>query len=538
MRADEQVACEIATALAGAGTAYVFGVPGGGANLRLIDACERAGLSFVLCHGETAGALMAATYAELTGRPGACLATRGPGAASLANGVAHAWLDRCPILAVTDVVATTQRARISHQRLDQRSLLGATAKASWTVGAAGGEPVMSALAHALRPPWGPVHLDVDPASHSSIAPLPDAADAPEFAPSLERARRALGDARQPVVVAGVGCRGAEGHVAAFAAEHGLPVLTTYKAKGTVDECSPQAAGLLTGATIEAPVLDAADLILAVGLDPVELIPAPWPYAAPVIALGPWISDDGYFQPHAALAAAVPDILDMLAGCTDGSGWRTTGQQFRERAREKLLPAGGSRGLSPQDVVLAVREAFPVDAIATVDSGAHMLVAMELWDVNRPGCAVISSGLATMGFALPAAIAAGLLSDTRRIVCFTGDGGLGMCLAELETLARLNLPVTVVVLDDAALSLIELKQRPGADGGANAVRYRQIDFAALARSCGLPASRVDDLPALRSALAEAGSTTGPMLIDAIVDPSGYPAVLDAIRGTAAGEPARR
>jgi acetolactate synthase I/II/III large subunit len=529
MSAEEQVAREIGSALAEAGTQYLFGVPGGGANLGLIDACQQEGLRFVLCHGETAGAMMASAYAELTGRPGACLATRGPGAASLANGVAHAWLDRCPLLAVTDVVGAELRARISHQRLDQRSLLGATAKASWTVGAGGGEPVTTALAHAMSPPWGPVHIDVDPKSASSIDPLPTVSGCPDFAGSLERARRAVSTARRPVVVAGVGCRGAEQHVAAFVAEHGLPVLTTYKAKGAVDEFSSHAAGLLTGATIEAPVLDAADLILAVGLDPVELIPAPWPYAAPVVALGPWITDDAYFDPCASFLADVPDALAMLAGCIDGSGWRTSGRQFRQRARETLLRSGGSGGLSAQDVVLDAREAFSADTIATVDSGAHMLVAMELWDVAEPRCALISSGLASMGFALPAAIAAGLLSATRRVVCFTGDGGLGMCLAELETLARLNLPVTVIVLDDAGLSLIAAKQRPGADGGANAVRYSQVDFAELARSCGLPATRVSDRSALRGALAQAAGTGGPMLVDAVVDPSGYPAVLDAIRG---------
>ena len=528
MGAEEQVAREIGAALAGAGTRHIFGVPGGGANLALIDACERAGLRFVLCHGETAGAIMASTYAELTGLPGACLATRGPGAAALANGVAHAWLDRCPMLAVTDVVAAEQRPRISHQRLDQRRLLGAAAKASWTVGAGGGEPVTTALAHALSPPWGPVHLDVDPRSASSIEPPPAPPAAPD-AGALADARRAVGGARRPVILAGVGCRGAEEHVASFAAEHGLPVLTTYKAKGTVDELSAGAAGLLTGATIEAPVLTAADLILAVGLDPVELIPAPWPYAAPVVALGPWICDDAYFEPLASLVASVPEALGLLSGCLDGSGWRTTGQEFRERARERLVGAAGSGGLSAQDVVLDAREAFPADTVATVDSGAHMLVAMELWDVAAPGCALISSGLATMGFALPAAIAAGLLSPTRRVVCFTGDGGLGMCLAELETLARLNLPVTVVLLDDATLSLIAAKQRPGADGGANAVRYREIDFAQVARACGLPATRVGDRPALRAALGQARDSAGPMLVDAVIDPGGYPAVLGAIRG---------
>lgn len=444
------------------------------------------------------------------------------------NGVAHAWLDRCPLLAVTDVVGSEQRSRVSHQRLNQRRLLGAAAKSSWTVGAGGGEPVTTALRHALNPPWGPVHIDVDAGSRSTIDRLLPASAHLDRG-ELERARRALGSARRPVVVAGVGCRGAEQHVAAFVSEHNLPVLTTYKAKGAVDESSSHAAGLLTGATIEAPVLAAADLVLAVGLDPVELIPAPWPYAAPVVALGPWMSDDAYFEPAAAVVASVGDALGALAGCVGGTGWHTTGREFRDRARQMLLGDARSGSLSPQDVILAARDIFPVDTIATVDSGAHMLVAMELWDVVGPQRALISSGLATMGFALPAAIAAGLLAVEGRVVCFTGDGGLGMCLAELETLARLNLPVTVVVLDDAALSLIAAKQRPGGDGGDNAVRYGAVDFAELARSCGLTATRVSDRASLRLALGRACTTTGPSVIDAVIDPSGYAAVIRAVRG---------
>ena len=537
MNAEEQVASAIAVALAEAGTQFLFGVPGGGANLGLIEACERHGVRFVLCHGETAGALMASAYAELTGRPGGCLATRGPGAASLANGLAHAWLDRCPLLAVTDVVGSKQRSRISHQRLDQQRLLGATVKGSWTVASGDGDEVKRALDYALSPPWGPVHIDVDVTADAATDVALEPPPPPVRSASLDVARRALATARRPVVVAGVGCRGAEQHVAAFVAEHQLPVLTTYKAKGSVDDSSPNAAGVLTGATIEAPVLRSADLVLAIGLDPVELIPAPWPYRAPVIAVGPWVSDDTYFEPAIAVVAGVREALSAFGDCIDGSGWRTTGQQFREHAKRALLADGSSGSLSPQAVVLAARIAFPIDTIATVDSGAHMLVAMELWDAAQPRSVLISSGLATMGFALPAAIAAGLVAGDRRVVCFTGDGGLGMCLAELETLARLELPVTVVVLNDAALSLIALKQRPCAGGGDNAVRYGAVDFAQVARACGLDAVRVSDRNGLDLALRRASRASGPSLVDAAIDPRGYAAVFKAIRGGNGALPSR-
>jgi acetolactate synthase-1/2/3 large subunit len=530
----------------------MFGVPGGGPNLDLVEACEDAGLRFVLTHGENAAAIMAATYGELTGRPGACLATRGPGAAALVNGVAHARLDRCPMLVVTDTVPRSDRRRISHQRLDQRQLVGAAAKASvrlggddrdegHSIGAAGKGPsaeaivrmggvtdvARAAVAHACAPPWGPVHVDVDP----SVETRPPAFEAPPVtagAAALAKARELVAAARRPVLVVGMGARGKATAVRELVAAAGPPVLATYKAKGIVPEASESAAGLCTGAASEAPLLEAADLILAIGLDPVELIPAPWPYKAPVVAAGPWPIRETYFPLAAEVVGDLDAILADLAPALDASGWDRTGRDYRDETLEALTDPGGD-GLTPHAVIAEARAAFPDDAIATVDSGAHMLVAMALWEVSEPGRALISSGLATMGFALPAAIAAGLVHPERRVVCFTGDGGLGMCLAELETLARTGSRVTVVVLDDAALSLIEIKQRPGGHGGPGAVRYGDVHFAAVAAAMGLNAMRATNAGELRAAVAKAAAAEGPALIDAVIDPSSYPEVLSAVRG---------
>jgi acetolactate synthase-1/2/3 large subunit len=135
----------------------------------------------------------------------------------------------------------------------------------------------------------------------------------------------------------------------------------------------------------------------------------------------------------------------------------------------------------------------------------------------------------MGFALPAAVAAALVDPTHRVICFTGDGGLGMTLAELETLARLQLPVTVVVFNDSALSLIAIKQRSEGHGGDRAVRYAATDFAAIAAGCGLRATHAADPASYRRALRDGLAQPGPTLIDVAVDPSAYPAMLNAIRG---------
>jgi acetolactate synthase-1/2/3 large subunit len=180
-------------------------------------------------------------------------------------------------------------------------------------------------------------------------------------------------------------------------------------------------------------------------------------------------------------------------------------------------------------VTTARALTPPGTIATVDAGAHMLVAVPLWDVAQPGELLVSSGLATMGFALPAAVAAALTRPGTHIICLTGDGGLGMVLAELETLARLRLDVVVVVFDDRTLSLIAIKQGEG-QGGDGAIRYSVTDFAAVAEGLGVPAFRADSEPEYRRAMTEALRRPGPSLIDVAVEPRGYPSVLEAIRGS--------
>ena len=200
-------------------------------------------------------------------------------------------------------------------------------------------------------------------------------------------------------------------------------------------------------------------------------------------------------------------------------------------------------LAPQQVVATARACAPPETIATVDAGAHMLVAMPLWEVPGPRLLLTSSGLATMGYALPAAIAAALCPPTQGlpptqggaprapVLAFTGDGGLGLTLAEIETAVRLSLRVIVIVFNDAALSLIKIKQKPAGHGGDEAVRYRPVSFAAAAAAMGAAGATVTSERELAAALTDALARPGPTVIDAHVDPAGYPAVMDLSRGQA-------
>ncbi len=528
--AAERLADSFARSLWDAGTRLLYGLPGGGNNLDLIGACEALGMRFVLTHGETAATIMASVDGELSGRPGACVVTRGPGAASAVNGVAHAMLDRAPVAVITDAVPWGHRPRIPHQRLDQEGLFRTVTKWSGAIGVDGAdEAIRSVLELAAAPAPGPVHLDFVPDAPRCKGTTRLTAAGPHASADV---RRLLAASRRPVFALGVGARHAVAALRELLMGKPWPVLTTYKAKGAIPETWSNAAGLLTGATIEAPVLAAADLIIAVGLDPVELIPGDWPYPAPVLSLGEWRVADPYFTPRAELVGPLDELLELVAdSLRNGFDGPRFGRDTRRTAEAEFATVGPNL-IGPHDVVRQARAEAPPGTIATVDSGAHMLVTMPLWEVEAIDEVMISSGLATMGFALPAAVAASVARPGRRVLCFTGDGGLGMALAELETVSRLGAPIVVVVFNDSALSLIEIKQRRFGHGGENAVRYGATDFAGIAASVGIASRRIGSRDELSPALAEALAQSRPFLLDVQVDPRGYPHVMSAIRGTTA------
>jgi acetolactate synthase I/II/III large subunit len=546
MRLMPTVADLLVAGLRRAGVPRLFGVPGGGSNLELLEAARVQGLPFVLAHQEWAACIMAAVTGELSGHPGASISTLGPGVTASATGLAHARLDRAPMLYVSDRHPEAALAFTTHQTVDHRAHLGAIVKGTVTVTPdSASHWIAHAVQLALAEPRGPVHLDLpaDVAGRDAVPMAVTVAPPPPARPAedaLERAAALIRGARRPVVLAGLGCRLADAKwLRAFCEALPAPLLTTYKAKGALPDPHPLAMGVFTGGALEEPFVRQADLIIAFGLDPVELIPRAWPYESPVLNLTRCPSDapgliapggGAYYKPAGEVVGDLGGILEELAprlASAMAADWDVAAVDRWRRERRAALEVPVA-GLAPHRVAQLAREFLPAGAIATVDAGAHMFPVTAYWDALEPGECLISNGLATMGFALPAAIAAQLQHPDRRVVCFTGDGGLMMVAAELETAARLGLPIVIVVFDDQALSLIEVKQEQRGIAGAF-MRYAGPDFPALARAFGLRAWIAKDEETFRNALVAAQAAPGPTLIDARIDASGYRRTLEIVRG---------
>ena len=536
-------------------------MPGGGSNLDLIEAAGRAGLPFVLTSTETAGALAAVAQAEVYGRPAACLTTIGPGVTSVINGVACAWLDRAPLLVFTDSHPASG-AIFEHQRVDHRALLAPVTKWSATLSPENADAVMrEAIDRAMTEPRGPVHIE----SPADVLSAPGVAHHGARAFPLGKARgRQAGERPDGPIDTRVGPYDADTDdlgrvlldpaalapilsgarrpldaeaILALCASRGIPAMVTYKAKGVVPDVDPHFAGVFTNGILERPLIEEADLLLGVGLDPVELIPRPWTYEQAIVHIGPSPVDDRHIPFAAQLVTDIPSGMQLAEELLPASAWDLDAVHRTLVAQRQRLCPPSSR-LAAHRVVQIAADAAATQARVTVDAGAHMFPATMLWPVAEPNGMLISNGLSTMGFALPAAIGAALADregapgaihdHDAPVVALTGDGGLLMCSGELLTAVRERLRVIVIVFADASLSLIDIKQRQR-QHPSSGVALGAIDWCLMAASVGAAAHRAETEDELQRALSRALAHRGPTVIEARIDPGTYAETLHTIRG---------
>jgi acetolactate synthase-1/2/3 large subunit len=526
------LADHIVTRLKARGVRRMFGVPGGGSSLALIEAGARHGVEFVLARSETAAAIMAAVTWELTGAPGVVLTGIGPGAASVVNGIAYASLERSALILFTDCLNASSSI---HQCFDQQALFAPLARQTTRLSPDNAAAIDGLLDACLRPLAGPVHVDLSAAdANAAIAAIPTSSgQAPQAVPAtddlLAKARELLEAARRPVLLAGLETRSPAGQQAVreLARRLNCPVLPTYKAKGVFPDADPLSAGLFTNAAAEAAILSAADLIICLGLDPVEMIPQTWRYEAPVLDLAFSPGHFFPFDPAFSLVTTPQQVMAELLHSTRKSEWTMEAIADGRHAMQQALAMPQS-GLNAQTITEALQRVAPPGTRLAVDAGAHMFAAMGFWQADGYASVLKSNGLSTMGYALPAAIASSLEEPDRPVLAITGDGGMNMCLAELATAAAHELKIVCAVLNDAALSLIDIKQQRDQRRPLG-TRYAASNYARIAEGFGVKAFRVASLDELGSAARAAHAHAGPVLINIETDPSGYGEQLARLRG---------
>lgn len=506
----------IARRLYEAGCRHAFGIPGGEV-LRLVKGLTENGIAFGLAKHENAAGFMAEGTYHASGAPGVLVATLGPGVANAVNVVANAYQDRVPLVFLTGCVDAGEALTFTHQIFDHRALLAPITKATFTAVDGSVDVVIDkAVAIAQDDQPGPVLVDVpidvanaeQPDTPSTRRVRPTRGVPPEGA-DLERARDWLREAARPLMIAGIEVldHGAEAAVAGFAERHGVPLLTTYKAKGVLPEDHPLclgAAGLSPKAdALLLALIGSSDLIILAGYDPIEMRAGwrnPWPAGTRVIELCAVANTHYMHQAGVSFMGDVGAGLDALNDSVNKSARWPAGEPAATRtALQQAFAAEQDWG--PGAIIEVTRRALPRDTVATVDTGAHRILLNQMWQCYEPRTLLQSTGLCTMGCALPLAMGYKLVAPERTVVAFTGDAGLEMVLGELATLRDLGLSLIVVVFVDECLTLIELKQRDA--GYANVgVDFGASDFPAVARAFDMHGVWSDDRDSLEGALGEA------------------------------------
>ena len=520
----------LAIALQNAGVQRVYGLPGG-ESVEALEALRKRGIDFLLVANESSACFMAATEARLTGRIAVALTTLGPGATNACAGLAHAHLDRAPILLITAASDPALQGKHSHQALDLNALFAPICKFTQELRpetAQGSIARALQLAQADRP--GPVHLSLP----NSLAALPAADSMPSFAaapapaPSnaqVAAARQLLAQARQPIIVAGLGLQPSQPYAQLRRLAEALraPVIDTPKAKGALSAAHPLFAGTigLTRADPAYQLLDEADCIVALGFDVVELV-KPWAYAQPLIWIANWRNRDPQIPCACELVGDIGRALAALQPLSSKfiASWGADRvRRLRAAQAGRALPNPAPGRVLPQTFLASLRQHTPDDIIVTTDVGSHKIFAALEWRALTPNRYFVSNGLSAMGFGLTSAIAAAEVTG-QPVVCITGDAGLAMVMGELSLLRARGLSVLLAVMNDGALDLIRAAQwrRGKATYGTE---FTNPDFAGIAQAYGLAYHRVASRADCDAGILRWRAQGGCLLLDVMLDPAGYP-----------------
>jgi acetolactate synthase I/II/III large subunit len=522
----------LVAALENEGVDRVFGVPGE-ENLDVVESLRTSGIELVLTRHEQAAAFMAATHGRLTGRPGVCMATLGPGALNFATGAAYAHLGAMPMILITGQkpIMTAKQARF--QIVDVVASMRPLTKMTRQIVSAASIPaaVRDAFRVSTEERPGPVHLELpedvaaEEVAEAQLIPLHplDRPVAPQEA--IERAAEIIIRAERPLVM--IGAAGNRPRLvdalSAFVRRTRLPFFNTQMGKGAVTGGSNLYMG--TAALSERDyvheAVDRADLIISIGHDTVEKPPFLMKSAG-----GPKVVHIGYisasveqvYHPDAEVIGDIGASVTALADRLDG---KLAANQPLLALRQSILDRINARSdedrfpITPQRIVHDVRAVMPEDGIVCLDNGMYKIWFARNYRTHVANTLLLDNALATMGAGLPSAMMAAMLYPDRRVMAVCGDGGFMMNSQEMETAVRLGLNLVVVILNDSAYGMIRWKQAVDhfPDYG---LTFGNPDFVRYAEAYGAKGSRVTEAAGLVPTLEAAFAGGGVHLVDVPVD----------------------
>ena len=509
------------------GVKYIFGIPGE-ETLDLLDALCDSAVTFIPTRHEQGAAFMANAWGRLTGSPGVCLSTLGPGATNLITGVADAFLDRSPMVAVTGQIEQLRIHKESHQYVDIVSIFKPITK--WNARIEGASVIPEVVRKAFKlssvEKPGPTHIElpedvaVENTDERPVPPL--VITYPEPEPHLIReAVRAIKEAKRPLILAGSSViRGrASSALRKFAEKSHISVSTSFMGIGAVPADSEfflSTYGLQPRDYISCG-FDRADLVIAVGYDFAEFAPE---YFNPdkdkkIIHIDFTPAEIDAHYKALELAGDIAATLTILTEHVDFQKDHIYDAKLREMIKTSLNIELKGFPLKPLKIIQEIRNNLKRDDILISDVGAHKIWIARFYPVYEPNTAIISNGYSSMGFAIPASISAKMLYPEKKVIAVCGDGGFMMSAAEFETAVRLGLPIVCLIFNDGGYGLIEWKQMKkfAREFGC---RFKNPDFVKFAESFGAKGYRVEAEDELGPIIKDALSQKVPSVIDCPVD----------------------
>lgn len=512
------------------GVKYIFGIPGE-ENLDLMNAIEKSSIQFITTRHEQGAAFMADVYGRLTGKTGVCLSTLGPGATNLVTGVADANLDGAPVLAITGQVATDRMHLTAHQYLDLEKVFEPITKRTKQILRPDTVPEIVRLAfkYAESEKPGAVHIDLpDNIAKMPAQGVPMRRVVPEKGiasyKSIERAARRISRAKRPLILAGYSAvrDGAAQAITEFATELKIPVANTMMAKGIIPFDNPYSMW-----TIGIPqrdyinqIFDEADTIIGIGYDIVECFPRKWnpDNNHKIIHIGNQAAHiNKRYQPEVQVVGDISDSLYEIMRRSE----RETEPEFALEIKKKIqadhdqYEFDDAFPMKPQRLLHDVRKVMGKDDILVSDVGAHKMWIARHYNCYQPNTCIISNGFASMGIAIPGAVAAKLVYPEKKVLAVTGDGGFMMNMQELETASRIGAGFVTLILNDSSYGLIKWKQMEHF-GTTCYTDFTNPDFVKLAEVMGGKGYRVEKADDLMPMLEDAFRQDKLALIDCRVD----------------------